>query len=99
MSKVKPKVSLTAYTFKTDEKFLMLVVTEYHIELASTPALYLIGSEFKSRPIYRCSDWCQCGGSHCLKVVPYFRSKLTSFTSLPIDYYSFYHGMLNNLGY
>jgi hypothetical protein len=52
MPKVKPKVSLTAYTFKSDVKFLILVVTEYRIELASTPALYLVGSEFKSRPIY-----------------------------------------------
>jgi len=44
MSKVKPKVSLTSYTFKSDVKFLILVVTEYHIELASTPALCLVGS-------------------------------------------------------
>ena len=72
---VKPEVSLTAYTFKSE-----LVVTEYRIELASTPALYLVGSELKSRPIYRCSDCCQCGRSHCLKVVPYLRSKLISFT-------------------
>jgi hypothetical protein len=71
---VKPEVSLTVYTFKSE-----LVVTEYRIELASTHALYLVGSEFKSRPIYRCSD-CQCGRSHCLKVVPYLRSKLISFT-------------------
>lgn len=42
---VKPEVSLTAYTFKSG-----LVVTEYCIELASTPALCLVGSEFKSRP-------------------------------------------------
>jgi hypothetical protein len=48
MPKVKPKVSLTAYTFKSDVRFLRLVVTEYRIELASTPALYLVGSEFKS---------------------------------------------------
>jgi len=92
-------VSLTAYTLKSDVKFLILVVTEYHIELASTPALYLVGSEFNSQPIYRCSDCCQCGGSQCLKVVRYFRSKLISFTSLPLNYSSFYHGMLNSLGY
>ena len=99
MPKVKSKVSLTAYTFKSDVKFLILVVTEYLIELASTPALNLVGSEFKSRPICHFSDCCQCGGSHCLKVVPYLRSKLISFTSFPINDYSVYHGMLNSLVY
>jgi len=63
---VKPKVSLTAYTFKSNVKFLILVVTEYHIELASTPAFYLVSFEFKSQPLYRCSYCCQCGRSHCL---------------------------------
>jgi hypothetical protein len=72
---VKPEVSLTAYTFKSE-----LVLTEYCIELASTPALCLVGSEFKSQPINHYSNCCQCGGSHCLKVIPYLRSKLISFT-------------------
>ena len=48
MPKVKSKVNLTAYTFKSDVKFLILVVTEYLIELASNPALNLVGCEFKS---------------------------------------------------
>jgi hypothetical protein len=76
MPKVKPKVSLTAYTYNSHMEILILVMTEYRMHVASTPALYLVGSEFKSRPHYHCPDCWYCGGSQSQKVVPRIRSKL-----------------------